>query len=487
MLKIAPDRIVDPEDILFWIPTHNDTARLANALASIRAIYPEVLIVVYSDREALFKTTSKIAKHFNAKIFKCNEFLHYGKLPRIRSLHYGWLKWFLENTNRQWFLKFDTDSVLQHPFRSFPSGVIFGRIYGISDGLPFPQGGCYGLDRKASEIIIESGKPTVDEILSIMNSNQLRNWTYDRFCEDRYLGWLGRRAKVDIVNCPEISSEIPNFKHSPMASVIHPASNFKTGLNVLKSIKIKPIVISKHFHPLVNFLSKYPHFDWLPNVGNWGDSLIRAGAELLFAKMKLVASRITELRRGSVLVYGGGGAWCSCFGIGREICIQAAMEFYDTVIVLPSTYENLPNYLPSNLILIARDEESRKLSNSPLPAIPDLAFLLPKQHVLPVKQKLNAWRTNADIHINRPTLPNDNIDISMRGTHDSDVEPFLGFVGRFHEVETDRMHVGIAAAIQQVDSLILRPNGYHKLKSSYETFPDLYPKNTVFKYWVETT
>lgn len=231
--------------------------------------------------------------------------------------------------------------------------------------------------------------------------------------------------------------------------------------------------------PLIETLQELPEFDWMPNPGNWGDSLIRQGAEDLFARLGLRYRRIHRVGSGSTFVYGGGGSWCRFFGRGATT-VAGASRSYARVIVLPSTYETDPG-MPSNVTLFARDAVSQKVAGCRHPAVPDLAYLLKGESSDKTFRRLVAWRTNADRHSDRPPLPPENVDISVAGNHDAPVPPFLRFVGSFEEVDTDRMHVAIAASIQGC-RLLLRDNGYHKIEAAYATFPDLFP-NTIRAPW----
>jgi len=224
--------MIDSRELLFWIPTHNDTHRLANALSSIRTFSPRASAVVYRDRDPLAELSGKVAEHFGAELVSYNGDSHYESWPRSRDLHRTWLEWFLERTGGMWFLKFDTDSLMLRPFTNLPRDGVFGRMARCAWGV-FPQGGCYGMDRTTAGRILALPPPSLDEVLA---RGDIRRG--GRFCEDRYLGWLARRAGVALLRCPQIASfgkKVPK-KRLQTAAVIHPTRDFCTGRRLLAEI-----------------------------------------------------------------------------------------------------------------------------------------------------------------------------------------------------------------------------------------------------------
>lgn len=240
-----------------------------------------------------------------------------------------------------------------------------------------------------------------------------------------------------------------------------------------------------YFAPLVDVLGDLPDgaFDYVPNPGNWGDALIRYGTDRLFDAMRLrytLQDRNSVVRGGptsDTLVYGGGGAWCKVFPNAGEFVASVAHR-YKHVVVLPSTYEFAPEEL-RHVTYFARDRVSSQRVGHRLPPVPDLAYLCERPEVERTDETLVAWRTNQDIHPGRPTPPADNNDISAKGTHASDGHEFLKLVGRFHTVNTDRLHIGIAACMMGCPRVVLGENVYFKNRATIKTWPDLWPYATL--------
>jgi hypothetical protein len=476
MLKLTTDQ--DHEDpnevkgILFWIPTHNDIYRLANVLDSIHKVYKNPNVVVFSDREALPDCTKRLCRRFGVNLVQVKSDFHYGHISRMRVYHSEWLEYFLK-TDCDWFIKLDTDSVVFRKVKNLPEKCLFGNMtHDKQHDVPFIQGGVYGMDRWTAKEILDRG-PFED--LPLWTLNRKRHF----WAEDKTMTFLARRANVEISSCSDFSFD----KGHPSIHHFNFVDNFdySKGIAILEREGIGMYNFDL-FGPLLDLIKDIsPHFDYMPNVGNWGDAMISAGAEILFAKRQFVYTKVDKPREGKLLVYGGGGSWCHYFNHGKVSCMNASKS-YENIVVLPSSYDREME-VPSNITLTARDNASLEKVDSPLPAIPDLAFALPQLTTQKLFSNLNAWRTNKDRHPDRPEIPSDNIDISKCASHKRTVEPLLHFVGQFEEVDTDRMHIGIAAAIQKVEKLTLRPNGYHKLKSSFDTFPELYPENTEFLEW----
>lgn len=224
--------MIRANELLFWIPTHNDVHRLANALDSIRAIYPDARVVVYRDRDPLAELSRRVGAHFGAEVLQYEGDSHYGHWPRIQTLHRHWLEWFLVRSPCQWFLKFDTDSLMLRPFRALPAACVFGRLETTAWGV-FPQGGCYGTDRATAERLLGNEPPSLQEAESTDDI-----YCESRFREDRFFGWLAHRANIPLRPCTEIASfwkSLPQ-RYRESAAVIHPVRDFHVGQELLDRI-----------------------------------------------------------------------------------------------------------------------------------------------------------------------------------------------------------------------------------------------------------
>lgn len=234
--------MIVPDEILFWIPTHNDADRLANALSSIRAIYPCTGIVVYCDRDPLADVSASVAAYFGAQIECYEGDAHFWSWPRIRTLHQEWLRSF-DSRGRNWFIKFDTDARLLRPFSLLPHGCVFANMVKAAWGL-FPQGGCYGTDRATAQRLLAQPPPSLEEVEAQPDLQSLRQpfdeWRNLLRAEDRFFGWLAHRADVPFCECPEIASvgrmsEVPE-RRARTAAVIHPVRDFSVGQKVVEML-----------------------------------------------------------------------------------------------------------------------------------------------------------------------------------------------------------------------------------------------------------
>lgn len=212
---------------------------------------------------------------------------------------------------------------------------------------------------------------------------------------------------------------------------------------------------------------------YLPNAGNWGDGLIRAGtlrflrdARIAFHEIAGVGRlrRWLPFLRSGTLIYGGGGAWCRSFATALDL-VAHIHHLFERVVVLPSSYE-LVEPIP-NVTFFCRDKyESR--TNAPYAQFcHDMAFYLG-----PTTAPRGAgigffFRTDRERARAAP-LPPDNDDLSTRGNHLSDSAPFFDAIARYAIVHTDRLHVAIAACLLGRE-LHLYPGSYFKNKAVYRS------------------
>ena len=190
---------------------------------------------------------------------------------------------------------------------------------------------------------------------------------------------------------------------------------------------------------------------FIPNRGNWGDALIRSGtlkflheARIDFTEIrKLDPTKIHQLEKQHLILYGGGGAWCN---VWDHSGIVAELSQSNTVIVLPSTFELQPRF--ENTLFFSRDRFT-SLQNVPKATFcHDMAFYLgidfhPKKAG---KGEGYFFRTDPE-STNCIQLPKKNRDISRLGKHLSRVTGFFRIVNRYERIFTDRLHVSIAGCL----------------------------------------
>jgi exopolysaccharide biosynthesis predicted pyruvyltransferase EpsI len=225
------------------------------------------------------------------------------------------------------------------------------------------------------------------------------------------------------------------------------------------------------FQPLFDCLMNLPEFDYMPNGGNYGDSLIREGTETFFRmhfiNYKLISfAQKPQATTNKILVFGGGGAWCKNFTHAPSIVAHALLS-YERVIVLPSTYE-LDVSHKSRVTHFRRDDFG-SLKHCPHSILcPDMAFVLRPNPVEIIHNVGNFFRKDEE-KSGKIVIPKDNRDLSNEGNHLQPVSHFFNVIGRYKHIETDRLHVGIAAILLG-RSLTWYGGNYPKIRDVYHTF-----------------
>ncbi len=240
-------------------------------------------------------------------------------------------------------------------------------------------------------------------------------------------------------------------------------------------------------------------FVFVLNPGNWGDSLIRAGAEAFLAHYGFRCIRanlrdfrgnpgkVEELRLAlkhpdPVFLFNGNGMMKP--GNKRLPEVAALTQRFSTAIFLPATYSFDPrslDFLPNSHFLIREEAQSRRfLPQAPL--FHDMAVFLTFPGVPPGQGVGFMFRRDSEAPADQK-IPRGNVDISDRGKTDTPIDGFIAHIARFQTVHTNRLHVGIAAALLGRDCH-LYANGYsknaaihdHSLKPHFPnvTFSDRY-------------
>lgn len=201
---------------------------------------------------------------------------------------------------------------------------------------------------------------------------------------------------------------------------------------------------------------------FLPNSGNFGDGLIRHGA-----KRFLYDQRITHvemnLGKGSgryflapmlarpkryLFIYSGGSAWGPNYSHAGDICAFIS-RFTDNLVVLPSTFYNSAPKVRG--AMFRRDEfESREACPRSI-FCHDMALYLMAKGLkydfgapdIPLGYAFRRDRESS----RRFEEAQDSIDLSGLGNHMSNGEDFLREIARYETIVTDRLHIGIGAAI----------------------------------------
>lgn len=210
---------------------------------------------------------------------------------------------------------------------------------------------------------------------------------------------------------------------------------------------------------------------YIANPGNWGDALIRHGTLRFFQEHRI---RVNELRNkkaqfiwpavvGGIVIYGGGGGWCSHYDHSFSIVNKLRRRF--RVIVLPSTYEK--RYVLPNTFFCRRDiyESEKNMPDSFF--CHDMAFAIGS-----IKKEAGRgvgyfFRTDKE-SAGRIKIPETNCDLSMKGTQYSGADAFFSEVARYEVIYTDRLHIGIAACLLGRE-LHLFPGSYFKNRAIFDS------------------
>jgi len=257
-----------------------------------------------------------------------------------------------------------------------------------------------------------------------------------------------------------------------------------------------------------------------PNQGNGGDALIAAGAFELFKTKDLNVEIITgddySYLKGKTVMYAGGGNLVKEYNNCADF-IEKVHRSVKKLVVLPHTvngHEDLLKSLKSNVTIFCREQVSydnlmKGDYNFNLFLDHDLAFhidvhqydlfkWISRASVLNMKLEiknrlssnkcsvLNAFRM--DVEKTEIEIPNNNIDVSMQINHSSRMESrqvvqktvrdIFQFLNRFEIINTNRLHIAIAAAL--LDKKVnMYGNSYYKNRAIYEySILNRYPKVT---------
>lgn len=224
---------------------------------------------------------------------------------------------------------------------------------------------------------------------------------------------------------------------------------------------------------------------YFPNPGNWGDGLIRAGTLQFFKDFKIPFKEVASIRRRylvlpylsqMVAVFGGGGAWCEFWDHSKYV-VQLSRHL--RTVVLPSSYGQA--YDIPNTHFFRRDHFES------LEAMPKSGFCHDLAFYLGTAKARHAQNGSGTGYYFREdiegkyfqNLPKDNYDLSLKGTHLSEIEPFFEHINQYRVIHTDRLHVGIASSLLGKEVHLYAGN-YFKNRAVFNTSIKNHFKNTHF-------
>lgn len=226
------------------------------------------------------------------------------------------------------------------------------------------------------------------------------------------------------------------------------------------------------------------------NTGNWGDALIHAGQDLFLRDLGLSPTKISIAslrRRGALVLSGlnrffadraivtGNGAYTKWYTRPKEF--QWVTGFFDRTLMMPSSFPIYPSLDMTKTSIWRRDNLESAITLPNANFCHDMAFYLrPKPRV--ARQSKGVF-FRSDVEVGSFPVPPMNRDISSEGTHLSDVETFFDLVGNFEVIFTNRLHVGIAAALLGRE-VHLFPSRTRKLESVFEASLEPFYPNVYF-------
>lgn len=236
---------------------------------------------------------------------------------------------------------------------------------------------------------------------------------------------------------------------------------------------------------LNEYLGTYRHgkVDFYRFPGNYGDSLIWHGTMKLLEGLDIAVNYVDEksVNLRPTLFIDGGGNLVDYYHNVRNF-LERMKDRYQKVIILPHTVygekqKELLRNLKNNIAIFCRERMSYEFvskcaGNCGVYLWHDMAFYNKIDKKESGAGVLNAFRNDVEsIKIN---IPADNIDISQNGYAKKPLDQLLHTISPYSVVNTDRLHVAIAATLLGKE-VNLFANSYYKNKAVYEYSLKKYP------------
>jgi len=254
-------------------------------------------------------------------------------------------------------------------------------------------------------------------------------------------------------------------------------------------------IMWKKFEMLANEIHKITKGElaiYVPNGGNWGDAFIREATlkflndnsisyiEIPFNNMfwlQLENDLLKKFFEDKVLIYGGGGAWCSNYYSGAYL-VNRIHPFFKKVIVLPSTLQ--VQIKTKNVIYFCRDRYESKKNYPKSTFCHDMALYMTGKIKNTIINKKNGYFFRLDKESTlKIKIPDNNIDISSFGNEMTPIIPFIAKINEHEIINTDRLHVAIAACVMD-KKLNFYEGAYYKNEAVFKSSIVNYFKNVSF-------
>jgi len=239
---------------------------------------------------------------------------------------------------------------------------------------------------------------------------------------------------------------------------------------------------------LKQFLEKYrgSTVDFFRFPGNYGDSLIWHGTKALLSELNIGMEyvEIDSPKNNDVLIIDDGGNFVDYYSDVKNFLIKKP-NLYKEIIILPHTIFgdsqiDVLNNLSGNVTVFCREKVSfaflkKKFSKGKVYLWHDCAFYNAFAKKPDGRGHLNAFRRDGESVIN--AVPEANLDLSYNGYATKPLDELLTFLEQYKEINTDRLHIAICAALLG-KTVNLFPNSYYKNKAVFDyslsRFPNVF-------------
>jgi exopolysaccharide biosynthesis predicted pyruvyltransferase EpsI len=236
---------------------------------------------------------------------------------------------------------------------------------------------------------------------------------------------------------------------------------------------------------LNEYLSTYRHdrVDFYRFPGNYGDSLIWHGTMKLLEGLDIAVNYVDENsgNPNKTLLIDGGGNLVDYYHDVRN-CLERTKDRYQNIIILPHTIygekqKELLRSLNNNIAIFCRERMSyefvsKHARNCEVYLWHDTAFYNKLDQIKSGAGVLNAFRN--DVESIKKNIPADNNDLSRNGYAKKPLDQFLQTISLYTVINTDRLHVAIAATLMG-KRVNLFANSYYKNAAVFDYSLKKYP------------